>query len=149
MATKYSLEGKQDSSADHIDDVETQQERVLSTQENNGPQEHVFDPKETKRILRKVDFRLIPVLAVLYLLAFLDRSNIANARVAGMNAELELTGSQYNMALTVFFFPYAIFEVPSNVVLKLMRPSIWISILMVTWGIVMTLQGIVETCRDL
>jgi hypothetical protein len=36
-------------------------------------QEHVFDPKETKRILRKVDFRLIPVLAVLYLLAFLDR----------------------------------------------------------------------------
>ena len=35
-----------------------------------------------------------------------------------------------------FFFPYAIFEVPSNVVLKLMRPSIWISILMVTWGIV-------------
>jgi hypothetical protein len=35
-----------------------------------------------------------------------------------------------------FFFPYAIFEVPSNVVLKLMKPSIWISILMVTWGIV-------------
>jgi len=64
-------------------------------------QEPVFDPKETKRILRKVDFRLIPVLAVLYLLAFLDRSNIANARVAGMNQELELTGQQYNMALTV------------------------------------------------
>jgi hypothetical protein len=63
-------------------------------------------------------------------------SNIANARVAGMNADLELTGPQYNMALTVFFFPYAIFEVPSNVVLKLMKPSIWISILMVTWGIV-------------
>ena len=38
-------------------------------------QEHVFDPKETKRILRKVDFRLIPVLAVLYLLAFLDRES--------------------------------------------------------------------------
>jgi hypothetical protein len=53
-----------------------------------------------------------------------------------MNADLELTGPQYNMALTVFFFPYAIFEVPSNVVLKLMKPSIWISILMVTWGIV-------------
>jgi hypothetical protein len=57
-------------------------------------------------------------------------------RVAGMNADLELTGPQYNMALTVFFFPCAIFEVLSNVVLKLMKPSIWISILMVTWGIV-------------
>jgi hypothetical protein len=64
-------------------------------------QEQVFDPKETKRILRKVDFRLIPTLAILYLLAFLDRSNIANAKVAGMNTELGLTGSQYNMALTV------------------------------------------------
>jgi hypothetical protein len=53
-----------------------------------------------------------------------------------MNVDLELTGPQYNMALTVFFFPYAIFEVPSNVVLKLMKPSIWISILMVTWGVV-------------
>lgn len=38
--------------------------------------------------------------------------------------------------LARFFFPYAIFEVPSNIVLKLMRPSIWISILMVLWGIV-------------
>jgi hypothetical protein len=63
-------------------------------------------------------------------------SNIANARVAGMNAILGLTGPQYNMALTVFFFPYAMFEVPLNVALKLMKPSIWISILMVTWGIV-------------
>jgi hypothetical protein len=63
-------------------------------------------------------------------------SNTANARVAGMNADLGLTGPQYNLALTVFFFPYAIFEVPSNVVLKLMKPSTWISILMVTWGIV-------------
>lgn len=64
-------------------------------------QEQVFDPKETKRILRKVDFRLVPVLALLYLLAFLDRSNIGNAKVAGMNTELGLTGPQYNMALTV------------------------------------------------
>lgn len=87
---------------------------ILTTKQ----QEPGFDPKETKRILRKVDFRLIPVLALLYLLAFLDRelkwnkarpssnyayigSNIANARVAGMNEELELTGQQYNMALTV------------------------------------------------
>lgn len=46
--------------------------------------------------------------------------NIGNAKIAGMNEELELTGTQYNIALTVFFFPYAIFEVPSNIVLKVM-----------------------------
>ena len=60
-----------------------------------------YDDKETKRILRKVDYRLLPVLTLLYVLAFLDRGNIGNAKVAGMNKELKLTGTQYNLALTV------------------------------------------------
>lgn len=45
--------------------------------------------------------------------------------MAGMNKDLGLSGAQYNMALTVFFFPYAVFDVPSNVMLKIMRPSLW------------------------
>lgn len=69
--------------------------------------------------------------------------------MAGMNEELGLTGAQYNLALTVFFFPYAVFEVPSNVVLKLMRPSIWMCIMMVSWGVVMTMQGIVKSYTGL
>ncbi|KAL2427972.1 putative transporter [Exophiala dermatitidis] len=108
-----------------------------------------YDDAETKRILRKVDYRLLPMLTLLYVLAFLDRGNIGNAKVAGMNKDLKLTGTQYNLALTVFFFPYAIFEVPSNIVLKLMRPSWWICILMVSWGTVMTLQGIVQNYHGL
>jgi hypothetical protein len=60
-----------------------------------------YDGKETKRILRKVDYRLLPMLTLLYVLAFLDRGNIGNAKVAGMNKELNLTGTQYNIALTV------------------------------------------------
>jgi hypothetical protein len=76
------------------------------------------------------------MLTLLYVLAFLDRGNIGNAKIAGMSKELNLTGTQYNLALTVFFFPYSVFEVPSNIVLKLMRPSWWICILMVSWGTV-------------
>lgn len=86
--------------------------------------------------MRRIDYRLLPMLTVLYVLSFMDRSNIGNARVAGMNEDLQLTGPQYNMALTVFFFPYSLFEVPSNVVLKLMRPSWWIAILVICWGTV-------------
>lgn len=103
-----------------------------------------YDDKETKRILRKVDYRLLPVLTFLYVLSFLDRGNIGNAKVAGMTKELRLTDGQYNLALTVFFITYSLFEVPSNVVLKMIRPSLWISILVVSWGVVMTLQGIVQ-----
>lgn len=66
-----------------------------------------------------------------------------------MNADLRLTSAQYNIALTVFFFPYALFEVPSNIVLKLLKPSTWIAIMMVSWGTVMTLQGIVKNYNGL
>lgn len=89
------------------------------------------------------------MLTLLYVLAFLDRGNIGNAKIAGMTEDLKLTGEMYNIALTVFFFPYAIFEVPSNIVLKILRPSWWICFLMVSWGIVMTLQGIVQNYHGL
>ncbi|EEP77816.1 predicted protein [Uncinocarpus reesii 1704] len=82
-----------------------------------------YTPDEAKQILRKVDYRLVPLLAVLYLLAFIDRGNIANAKIAGMEKDLNLQGSQYNVALTLFFVPYGLFEVPSNIVLKILRPS--------------------------
>jgi hypothetical protein len=54
-----------------------------------------------------------------------------------MTDDLNLVGSQYNIALTMFFIPYALLEVPSNIVLKLMRPSRWIAIMMFCWGVVM------------
>lgn len=51
--------------------------------------------------MRKVDYRLLPMLTLLYVLAFLDRGNIGNAKIAGMMEDLNLTGGQYNIALTV------------------------------------------------
>lgn len=50
-----------------------------------------------------------------------------------------MKGLQYNTAVTLFFVPYTLLEVPSNIVLKMMRPSHWIAILMFSWGLVMTL----------
>lgn len=61
----------------------------------------IYNDERTKRVLRKVDWRLLPVLTLLYVLSYLDRGNIGNARVAGMNKELKLSDKQYNMALTV------------------------------------------------
>ena len=70
---------------------------------------------------------------------------MGNAAIAGMTDDLGLVGSQYNIALTVFFIPYALLEVPSNIVLKLMRPSWWIAIMMFSWGIVMYASRNVES----
>ncbi|ODV88581.1 hypothetical protein CANCADRAFT_124711 [Tortispora caseinolytica NRRL Y-17796] len=96
------------------------------------------------KLIRKVDWRLIPVFAILYLIAFLDRGNIGNARLAGLEEDLNMTADQYNIALTVFFFPYALFEIPSNIILKVLRPRIWLSVNIFIWGVVMTCMGVVQ-----
>lgn len=106
-------------------------------------------PDEARRALKKVDFRLVPLLALLYLVAFIDRSNIGNAKIAGLEDDLNLEGLRYNTAVTLFFVSYGFFEVPSNIVLKLWRPSIWIAVLMFSWGLVMTLMGIVSSYEGL
>ncbi|KAL1661826.1 major facilitator superfamily domain-containing protein [Schizophyllum commune] len=102
-----------------------------------------FDPVEHKRILRKIDWHLLPFVSLLYLLSFLDRSNIGNAKVAGMAVDAHLDGLKYNT------IPYALAEVPSNILLKLARPSRWIPSIMVAWGIVMTLMCLCDNYHDL
>ncbi|RYP36432.1 hypothetical protein DL767_003395 [Monosporascus sp. MG133] len=102
-----------------------------------------FAHLDEKRILRKMDIRLIPMLAVLYLLSFLDRGNIGNAKIEGLQEDLGMTPDEYNWCLTAFFFTYAAFEVPSNLLLKKLRPSRWLPCIMIAWGTVMTLMGLV------
>jgi hypothetical protein len=73
-----------------------------------------FSNVDEKAVLRKMGLRLLPMLALLYLLSFLDRGNIGNAKIEGLTETLHMTGPQYNWCLTVFFFTYCAFEVPSN-----------------------------------
>ena len=80
---------------------------------------------DERRLMWKIDLRLVPPLCVLYLLAFLDRVNIANAKLFNLMQDLHLVGNQYNIALVLFFVPYVIFEIPANILLKHFRPSIW------------------------
>ncbi|KAI1208042.1 major facilitator superfamily transporter [Annulohypoxylon truncatum] len=96
-----------------------------------------------------MDIRLIPMLILLYLLSFLDRGNIGNAKIEGLQEDLGMSSDEYNLCLTVFFFTYGVFEVPSNLLLKKLRPSRWIPFIMVAWGTVMTLMGIVRDFHGL
>lgn len=108
-----------------------------------------FDEKRTKKLLRKLDWHLVPFLALLYLLSFLDRTNIGNARLAKIEEDLGMKGLDYNVALAVFFPWYVAAEVPSNLMMKKTRPSLWLAIIMMAWGITMTLMGLVTSYAGL
>lgn len=77
--------------------------------------------------------------------SFLDRVNIGNARLYGMTKDLSLTGSRYQFAVSILFVTYILSELPSNLVLKKLRPSRWIAFITTGWGIVATLQGVVQS----
>lgn len=76
---------------------------------------------EGRRVPCKVDYRLIPLVAFLYLVAFVDRNNIGNARIAGLGDDLNLESLRYNVVVTIFFVTHGLFDAPANIILKLWR----------------------------
>ncbi|KAH7142957.1 major facilitator superfamily protein [Dactylonectria estremocensis] len=71
-----------------------------------------FDPVAEKKLLRKIDLHLIPILSLLLLCAFVDRINVGNTRIQGLVRDLNMTENDYNIALFTFFITYVLFEVP-------------------------------------
>ncbi|CAN6636524.1 high-affinity nicotinic acid transporter [Trichomonascus vanleenenianus] len=94
-----------------------------------------------RKLLWKLDLHLIPWLSLLYLLSFLDRANIGNAKIEGMLDDLNMSPNQYNLAATIFFIGYGVFEPLTNVLLKKLRPRIFLPLIMFFWGICMTFMG--------
>ncbi|KAK4999462.1 hypothetical protein LTR66_001519 [Elasticomyces elasticus] len=96
-----------------------------------------------RSLLRKIDRHILPGVCILYLLSFLDRSNVANARLDGLTKDLHMTGNQYLTGLTIFFVGYILFEVFWNIILKRIGPKLWLPSITLAWGIVAILQGVV------
>ncbi|TVY60461.1 putative transporter [Fusarium oxysporum f. sp. cubense] len=98
----------------------------------------------TRRVLFKTDTRVLPSLALLFLCSFLDRTNVGNAKIIGMEKDLGLTNLQYSQGLAVFYATYVFSELPSNLVLKKVSPRIWLPTLTVVWGIITMCLGFVR-----
>jgi MFS family permease len=125
----------------------------------------------------QIDIRLLPVLSILYLLSQVDRGNIANAKIEGLDTELGLGSLQWSLVLSMFWIPYILFggylytcpgqgqrpgnreqdifswlalEIPSNMILKSMRrPSIYLGVLVTAGGCVMIGHAFVRNFAQL
>jgi len=86
-------------------------------------------------VLRRISWRVIPLLGLAYLVAFMDRSNISFA-ARTMNADLGFSATIYGIGGGVFFLSYALFEIPSNLILQRVGARRWIARIMITWGII-------------
>ncbi|KAM0224754.1 hypothetical protein ACHAQD_001548 [Fusarium lateritium] len=102
-----------------------------------------------KRLLRKVDIRLMPTLVIMYLLNFLDRSNLAQARQGSLEEDLGMKGTDFNLATSIFFVGYLLMQLPSNLILTRLRPSLYLSASCCLWGVVSTCNSASQTFKHL
>ncbi|MFN4186966.1 MAG: MFS transporter [Acinetobacter johnsonii] len=97
-----------------------------------------------KRTLRKISWRIVPFIMILYLIAYIDRVNIGFAAIT-MKEDLGFTASILGFGAGIFFLGYFLFEVPSNIILHKVGARIWIARVMVTWGIIAGGMAFVES----
>ncbi|KAF2160339.1 hypothetical protein M409DRAFT_29189 [Zasmidium cellare ATCC 36951] len=111
--------------------------------------------EEEKRLLRRLDWRILPLMALMYVVKNIDQSNMSNVLVMNRGTprnilqDLHMTSNQFNLVNVAYYVPYIIAEAPSNLLLKYFRPSVWLSRIMVTWGFMLCLHAVVSNAGGL
>lgn len=136
--------------ADYLDKVENGGIVNIATTQSQSmvppPLVQAMSPEDRVRLeralVRKIDFRLLPPVIIMYIMNYLDRNNIATARLAGspsMEESLNLTDSKYETAVSILFVGYILMQIPSNLLLnKIGKPAIYLPTVMIVWGVIST-----------
>ncbi|HEY3539017.1 MAG TPA: MFS transporter [Trinickia sp.] len=109
---------------------------------------HAITAIDERATVRKIGWRIIPFVFILYIVSYLDRANIGYAALQ-MNTELALSSEAFGFASGIFFIGYFLFEVPSNVLLNKYGARVWIARILITWGIVSIASAFVQSANQL
>ncbi|OBT58323.1 hypothetical protein VE04_00742 [Pseudogymnoascus sp. 24MN13] len=132
MADQLSKEGA------HAAQVDKPTSEGIENFQKTAPNENA------KSLKRKLDSRCA-LFVLIYIMNYLDRNNIAAARLKGLQDDLHLDNNQYATCLSILYVGYILMQVPSNMFMnKIQRPSLYISAVMIVWGLVSTLSGVVN-----
>ncbi|KAK2733071.1 hypothetical protein FQN55_003772 [Onygenales sp. PD_40] len=102
------------------------------------------DPVEI-RLVRKLDYRIMPIIVVMYFLNYIDRNTLAQARLDDLEKELGMHGTQFNTTISILFVGYVLMQIPSNMLITRISPSIYMSAWMVVWSIVSACTALVQS----
>ncbi|KAE8168340.1 major facilitator superfamily domain-containing protein [Aspergillus tamarii] len=103
-----------------------------------------------RKIVRKVDFLVLPTIGILYILNYIDRQNLAAAKLQGIMEDLDMTTQQFATAVSILFVGYLPFQIPSNLIItKISRPGMYICVAVVIWGCISAATAAVKTYGQL
>ena len=133
----------------HLPDTTEKRETAESSDVSGVEGEFTWTEEEETAVRRKLDKWIVPLTTFLYLLCFLDRANIGNARIQGMGKDLVLTGVRFNWATSIFYIIYMFVEVPSNILLKTIGPRYYLPLLVVGFGLASLCTAFVRDFKEL
>ncbi|KAH8655296.1 major facilitator superfamily domain-containing protein [Xylariales sp. PMI_506] len=103
-----------------------------------------------KKLVRKMDFTILPLIGILYILNYIDRQNLSAAKLQGIMEDLNMTTQQFATAVSILFVGYLPFQIPSNLLITMIpRPGMYICTAVVIWGSISALTAIVKTYQQL
>ncbi|KAI9893139.1 MAG: hypothetical protein M1814_000687 [Vezdaea aestivalis] len=124
----------------------SRRDRQWSTSTFRSTRQYTIE--EERKVIKKLDRNVTLFLALLYLLSFLDRSNIGNARIAGLTEDLSLSSNQYEWLLTGFYITYILFEWMA-LLYRVVPAHIYITLCVAAWGLVASLQSLATSFESL
>lgn len=107
----------------------------LTATDRYGSALMTFDAKAEARLRRKIDLLVVPIVALIFLFSFIDRANIGNARLAGLEKDLGMKGNDYNAINSIFFLSYILFVTPLNLVCKMVGPGWYLPVVTLGFGL--------------
>ncbi|KAI0486785.1 major facilitator superfamily domain-containing protein [Xylaria cf. heliscus] len=134
---------------DNESDKGAQFENIERAQPVISDEEDEFTEREARKIVHKIDRRLLVTIGFMYCVSLIDRTNISFAAIAGLAEDLVLTGNRYSIVTLAFFPTYIVFQPTSTVIVRKLGPRIHIAIITVAWGAIMLGMGFVKTYGEL
>lgn len=103
-----------------------------------------------KKLVRKMDLIILPIIGILYILNYIDRQNLAAAKLQGIMEDLNMTTQQFATAISILFVGYLPFQIPSNLLItKFSRPGLYICVAVILWGTISAATAAVKTYGQL
>ncbi|PYI11228.1 putative pantothenate transporter [Aspergillus sclerotiicarbonarius CBS 121057] len=138
------------------DPITSSEKSISNTIEDIPPTKNGFavhdtitrTPEEAKierKLVLKIDLLILPVLAIIYFLAAMDRGDVSNASIAGMTTSLHLTATEYSNAVAFFYIGYIVFQLPGDIFLRKITPPVQLSGALMVWG---TVTALLSTSKN-
>ncbi|KAL4889881.1 major facilitator superfamily domain-containing protein [Aspergillus ambiguus] len=138
-----SLPSPEKRSLENIEDVN---QRAL----NDVDYDDEYTYKEQRKIIHRIDRRLVTITGLAYCVSLMDRTNLSMAAVAGMTKELELeVGTRYSIIVLMFFVPYVIFQPPMTIITRKLGPTLFLGTIVISWGAILVGMGFTKDWKQM